>query len=112
MHSLTYACGVQVLQGAYVKTPAANAPSNVDPAKPRGRWASRLDDQSVAVKSLLDNSCVPGMQSVILCVENYLYWLYCISYLLLLIAYSGLFAYSEVLLAKDQLLQIVLAVMH
>ena len=65
MHSLIY-MSMQVLQGAYVKTPPMNAPSNVDPAKPRGRWASRLDDQSLAVKSLLDNSCIQGTQCVVI----------------------------------------------
>jgi len=53
---------IQVLQDGYVKSPAANAASNVAAAMPRGRWASRVDDHSVTVKSVLDNSCIQGIQ--------------------------------------------------
>jgi len=49
------------LQDAYVKTPAVNAASNIAAAMPRGRWASRVDDQSLVVGSLLDSSCVQGI---------------------------------------------------
>jgi len=43
-----------------VKTPAVNAASNIAAALPRGRWASRVDDQSLVVKSLLDSSSMQG----------------------------------------------------
>jgi len=48
------------LQDAYVKTPAVNAASSIAAAMPKGRWASRVDDQSLVVKSLLDSSCMQG----------------------------------------------------
>jgi WD40 repeat protein len=47
----------QVLQESYVKTPAGSAMTNVN-ALPKGRWASRIDDPSLVVKSLLDTSSV------------------------------------------------------
>ena len=43
-----------------MKTPAANVASNVAAALPRGRWATRVDDQSLVVKSLLESSGVQG----------------------------------------------------
>jgi len=43
-----------------VKTPSTNAASSVAAAMPRGRWASRVDEQSLVVKSLLDNSQLQG----------------------------------------------------
>jgi len=52
---------VQVLQDAYVKTPVTDAANNIAAAMPRGRWASRVDDQSLVVKSLLDNSCMQAI---------------------------------------------------
>jgi len=50
-----------MLQDAYVQTPVANAANNVGAAVPRGRWATRVDDQSLVVKSLLDSSSTQGM---------------------------------------------------
>jgi len=49
------------LQDAYVKSPVTNLANNIAAAMPRGRWANRVDDQSLVVKSLLDNSTMQGI---------------------------------------------------
>jgi len=49
------------LQDAYVKSPVTNLANNIAAAMPRGRWANRVDDQSLVVKSLLDNSAMQGI---------------------------------------------------
>jgi len=61
-----------------VKSPTTNAASNVAAAMPRGRWASRVDDHSVVVKSLLDNSCMQGIQFDVVAVFLHKLFEYCI----------------------------------
>jgi hypothetical protein len=48
-----------VLQDSYIKTPASGQATSA--AAPKGRWASRFDDQGIVFKSVLDSNMGQGL---------------------------------------------------